>query len=193
MRTVFLPSPHRRNPRLKLIAPMDKVLAPPTPLNTFLLTLFAKAERSIRIQTPNVTAPPVLSNFPLSGTFIFCHVHFLAQHRLTKTFTLWNIHSLEHSLSRTFTLWNIHALEHSRSGTFTLWNIHAPEHSRSGTFTLWNIRENPLPKRPISRTHWSEETAACSSHRSSKTKSAMQLRSSSRPGDPFQNPKVMFA
>ena len=60
-RTVFLPSPHRRNPRLSPIAPMDKVLAPPTPLNTFLLTLFARAERSIRIQTPNVTAPPVLS------------------------------------------------------------------------------------------------------------------------------------
>jgi phosphatidylserine/phosphatidylglycerophosphate/cardiolipin synthase-like enzyme len=30
-------------------------------LNVFILTLFAKAERSIRIQTPNVTAPPVLS------------------------------------------------------------------------------------------------------------------------------------
>jgi phosphatidylserine/phosphatidylglycerophosphate/cardiolipin synthase-like enzyme len=60
-RTVFLPSPHRRNPRLNPIAPMGKVLAPPTPLNTFLLTLFARAERSIRIQTPNVTAPPVLS------------------------------------------------------------------------------------------------------------------------------------
>jgi phosphatidylserine/phosphatidylglycerophosphate/cardiolipin synthase-like enzyme len=59
--TVFLPSPHRRNPRLSPFSATEKVLAPPTPLNTFILTLFAKAERSIRIQTPNVTAPPVLS------------------------------------------------------------------------------------------------------------------------------------
>ncbi len=59
--TVFLPSPHRRNPRFRLFTSQEAVLAPPTPLNTFLLTLFAKAEKSIRIQTPNITAPPVLS------------------------------------------------------------------------------------------------------------------------------------
>lgn len=61
VQTVFLPSPHRRNPRFSLFAASDAVLAPPTPLNTFVLTLFAKAEKSIRIQTPNVTAPPVLA------------------------------------------------------------------------------------------------------------------------------------
>jgi phosphatidylserine/phosphatidylglycerophosphate/cardiolipin synthase-like enzyme len=59
--TVFLPSPHRRNPHLSPFASTNNILAPATPLNTFILTLFAKAERSIRIQTPNVTAPPVLS------------------------------------------------------------------------------------------------------------------------------------
>lgn len=59
--TVFLPSPHRRNPRINPLASTEKLLAPPTPLNTFILTLFANAERNIRIQTPNVTAPPVLS------------------------------------------------------------------------------------------------------------------------------------
>jgi phosphatidylserine/phosphatidylglycerophosphate/cardiolipin synthase-like enzyme len=59
--TTFLPSPHRRNPRLNPFAATEKLLAPPTPLNSFVLTLFARAERSIRIQTPNVTAPPVLS------------------------------------------------------------------------------------------------------------------------------------
>ncbi|KAF2824594.1 phospholipase D/nuclease [Ophiobolus disseminans] len=59
--TVFLPSPHRRNPRLSPFTPFEKVFAPPTPLNTFILSLFAKAERCVRIQTPNVTAPPVLS------------------------------------------------------------------------------------------------------------------------------------
>ncbi|CBY00609.1 hypothetical protein IAQ61_011521 [Plenodomus lingam] len=61
VQTVFLPSPHRRNPHFSFFASSDAVVAPPTPLNTFVLTLFAKAERSIRIQTPNVTAPPVLS------------------------------------------------------------------------------------------------------------------------------------
>lgn len=59
--TVFLPSPHRRNPRFSFVGAQDTLRAPPTPLNVFILTLFAKAERSIRIQTPNVTAPPVLS------------------------------------------------------------------------------------------------------------------------------------
>lgn len=59
--TVFLPSPHRRNPAFRPFAPADRVIPPPTPLNTFVLTLFAKAERSIHIQTPNVTSPPVLS------------------------------------------------------------------------------------------------------------------------------------
>jgi phosphatidylserine/phosphatidylglycerophosphate/cardiolipin synthase-like enzyme len=59
--TVFLPSPHRRNPRFSFFGSPDSIHAPPTPLNAFILTLFAKAEKSIRIQTPNVTAPPVLS------------------------------------------------------------------------------------------------------------------------------------
>ncbi|KAJ4361868.1 hypothetical protein N0V83_010809 [Neocucurbitaria cava] len=59
--TVFLPSPHRKNPHFRFFASPDGVLAHPTPLNTFLLTLFAKAEKSIRIQTPNITAPPILS------------------------------------------------------------------------------------------------------------------------------------
>jgi phosphatidylserine/phosphatidylglycerophosphate/cardiolipin synthase-like enzyme len=59
--TIFLPSPHRRNPRFNFFGAQGALLAPPTPLNVFILTLFAKAERSIRIQTPNVTAPPVLS------------------------------------------------------------------------------------------------------------------------------------
>ncbi|KAF2125687.1 phospholipase D/nuclease [Dothidotthia symphoricarpi CBS 119687] len=59
--TVFLPSPHRRNPRFQPFTSSEHIVAPPTPLNTFLLSLFAKAEKSIRIQTPNLTAPPVLS------------------------------------------------------------------------------------------------------------------------------------
>ncbi|KAH6633792.1 hypothetical protein C7974DRAFT_393482 [Boeremia exigua] len=56
--TFFLPSPHRRNPDFR---PVGTATAPITPLNAFILTLFAKAERSIRIQSPNLTAPPVLS------------------------------------------------------------------------------------------------------------------------------------
>ncbi|KAE8850000.1 hypothetical protein PTNB85_00416 [Pyrenophora teres f. teres] len=59
--TIFLPSPHRRNPQFYFFGSQGDVKAPPTPLNVFVLTLFDKAEKSIRIQTPNVTAPPVLS------------------------------------------------------------------------------------------------------------------------------------
>ncbi|KAJ4315273.1 hypothetical protein N0V94_006038 [Neodidymelliopsis sp. IMI 364377] len=54
----FLPSPHRRNPNFQ---PFTTAVVPTTPLNNFVLTIFSKAERSIRIQTPNLTAPPVLS------------------------------------------------------------------------------------------------------------------------------------
>lgn len=56
----FLPSPHNVNPRFTLPwQPCNK--PPPTPLNIYLLTLFARAEHSIRIQTPNLTSPPVIS------------------------------------------------------------------------------------------------------------------------------------
>ncbi|KAF2477126.1 phospholipase D/nuclease [Lindgomyces ingoldianus] len=59
--TVFLPSPHRRTPHVQPFATTDNVVAPPTPLNVFVLTLLSKAEKSIQIQTPNLTSPPILS------------------------------------------------------------------------------------------------------------------------------------
>lgn len=62
IQTVFLPSPHRRNPRFKPFSSPDSISAPPTPLNAFILTLLAKADKSIRIQSPNLTAPPVLTS-----------------------------------------------------------------------------------------------------------------------------------
>jgi phosphatidylserine/phosphatidylglycerophosphate/cardiolipin synthase-like enzyme len=58
---LLLPSPHHRNPAYQPFASTDLTHAPPTPLNVFLLTLFTHAKHSIRIQTPNLTAPPVLS------------------------------------------------------------------------------------------------------------------------------------
>ncbi|KAJ4374674.1 hypothetical protein N0V86_007547 [Didymella sp. IMI 355093] len=76
--TLFLPSPHRRNPNFR---PFGPVTAPATPLNTFLLTLFAKAERTIRIQTPNLTAPPVLSAL-LKALARGIDVHILTSERL---------------------------------------------------------------------------------------------------------------
>ncbi|EMD60602.1 hypothetical protein COCSADRAFT_150688 [Bipolaris sorokiniana ND90Pr] len=59
--TVFLPSPHHRNPTFSPLTSSSLLQAPPTPLNLFVLTLFSKAERKITIQTPNLTSPPVLS------------------------------------------------------------------------------------------------------------------------------------
>nr|POE64142.1 hypothetical protein CFP56_74632 [Quercus suber] len=57
---IFLPSPHHVNP--KFSAPWQECASPPpTPLNVYLLTLFAQASKSIHIQTPNLTSPPVLS------------------------------------------------------------------------------------------------------------------------------------
>ncbi|GIZ42714.1 hypothetical protein CKM354_000597300 [Cercospora kikuchii] len=58
----FLPSPHHRNPRFRFL-PWQKCANPPrTPLNVELLELFAGAERSIYVQSPNVTCPPVLKH-----------------------------------------------------------------------------------------------------------------------------------
>ncbi|KAG9577572.1 hypothetical protein KCU77_g12375, partial [Aureobasidium melanogenum] len=57
--TIFLPSPHHRNPDFTF--PWQEHSAPPpTPLNTFLLRSLLSAEREVYIQTPNLTAPPVL-------------------------------------------------------------------------------------------------------------------------------------
>ncbi|KAK4956935.1 hypothetical protein LTR28_005797 [Elasticomyces elasticus] len=60
--SIFLPSPHHRNPRFRPF-PWQPVLAPPhTPLNVFILKAIAAAEQSVYIQTPNLTAIPVLSS-----------------------------------------------------------------------------------------------------------------------------------
>jgi phosphatidylserine/phosphatidylglycerophosphate/cardiolipin synthase-like enzyme len=57
--SIFLPSPHHRNPRLGLS--LFWTPSPPqTPLNVYLLDLFANAQRNIYIQTPNLTSRPVL-------------------------------------------------------------------------------------------------------------------------------------
>lgn len=58
--TIFLPSPHHRNPDFRF--PWQEFSEPPpTPLNTFFLRSLASAEREIYIQTPNLTAAPVLT------------------------------------------------------------------------------------------------------------------------------------
>ena len=59
--TLFLPSSHHVNPRFRPF-PWQKTYppAPPTPLNTFLLTAFSSATSSIYIQTPNITCRPIL-------------------------------------------------------------------------------------------------------------------------------------
>jgi phosphatidylserine/phosphatidylglycerophosphate/cardiolipin synthase-like enzyme len=55
---VVLPSPHRR---WLLPIPFLDAPAPPTPLNEFLLARFRAARRSVFLQTPNLTAAPVLA------------------------------------------------------------------------------------------------------------------------------------
>jgi phosphatidylserine/phosphatidylglycerophosphate/cardiolipin synthase-like enzyme len=58
--TVFLPSPHHRNPDFRFPW-QDHSAPPPTPLNTFFLRSLLSAEREIYIQTPNLTAAHVLT------------------------------------------------------------------------------------------------------------------------------------
>lgn len=58
--TMFLPSPHHRNPRFKFFPFLAQSNPPMTPLNAALLTLFEKAQRNITIVTPNVTSWPAM-------------------------------------------------------------------------------------------------------------------------------------
>lgn len=57
----WLPSWHQRNPDFCLF-PWQTPTAPDTPLNRNLLRMFAASTHDIYIQTPNLTAPPVLSS-----------------------------------------------------------------------------------------------------------------------------------
>ena len=59
--SIFLPSPHHRNPNFSLLPWRPCPEPPPTPLNAFLLPAFSNARKDIYIQTPNLTSPPVLS------------------------------------------------------------------------------------------------------------------------------------
>ena len=56
--TLFLPSPHHRNPHFRppWLHPRPP---PPTPLNTFTLTLLATASHTIALHTPNLTCAAV--------------------------------------------------------------------------------------------------------------------------------------
>ncbi|POR31540.1 Uncharacterized protein TPAR_08215 [Tolypocladium paradoxum] len=58
--TIFLPSPHHRNPRFSFFPFLSQYNPPVTPLNAALLTLFANARREITILTPNLTSWPAL-------------------------------------------------------------------------------------------------------------------------------------
>lgn len=60
VQTLFLPSPHHRNPRISL--PWQAAApAPSTPLNIFLLQALESARSYIYIQTPNVTSQPAIN------------------------------------------------------------------------------------------------------------------------------------
>ncbi|EGR44759.1 uncharacterized protein TRIREDRAFT_82074, partial [Trichoderma reesei QM6a] len=58
--TIFLPSPHHRNPRFSFFPFFSQSNPPMTPLNAALLTLFANARHDINIVTPNLTSWPVM-------------------------------------------------------------------------------------------------------------------------------------
>ncbi|KAG9573388.1 hypothetical protein KCU86_g15940, partial [Aureobasidium melanogenum] len=78
--TIFLPSPHHRNPDFTF--PWQEHSAPPpTPLNTFLLRSLLSAEREVYIQTPNLTAPPVLKAI-LSTLQRGINIHIVTSERL---------------------------------------------------------------------------------------------------------------
>lgn len=78
---LFLPSPHHVNPRFRPLPWQSNPAAPSTPLNTFLLNLVSHASTSIYIQTPNVTAQPVLAAL-LDAVQRGVNVHIVTSERL---------------------------------------------------------------------------------------------------------------
>jgi phosphatidylserine/phosphatidylglycerophosphate/cardiolipin synthase-like enzyme len=79
--TIFLPSPHHVNPNLRPWPWIQAHPPPPTPLNLFILSLFSSASSTIFIQTPNLTAPPVLSAI-LAALRRGVQVHIVTSERL---------------------------------------------------------------------------------------------------------------
>ncbi|KAK6219275.1 hypothetical protein LQW54_002263 [Pestalotiopsis sp. IQ-011] len=59
--TVLLPSSHHQNPRLRPLPWLSHPIPPSTPLNAAVLRLFELAERSIYMQTPNLTSAAVMN------------------------------------------------------------------------------------------------------------------------------------
>jgi phosphatidylserine/phosphatidylglycerophosphate/cardiolipin synthase-like enzyme len=59
--SLFLPSPHRMNPNFRPWPWIQAHPPPPTPLNIFLISLLEACSSTIYMQTPNLTAPPVLT------------------------------------------------------------------------------------------------------------------------------------
>lgn len=78
--TLFLPSPHHRNPNYRLPW-QTHAPPPPTPLNTFILHAISTANSTLYIQTPNLTSPPVLSAL-LAALARGINIHILTSSRL---------------------------------------------------------------------------------------------------------------
>ncbi|KAI1171902.1 hypothetical protein F4777DRAFT_28294 [Nemania sp. FL0916] len=57
--TILLPSSHHRNPQFRPLPWQRQAHPPATPLNCAVLQLFAMAEKSIYVQTPNLTSAAV--------------------------------------------------------------------------------------------------------------------------------------
>lgn len=80
--TVLLPSPHHASLSLSIPWPfLTPPTCPPTPLNTLLLQLFATAEHSIHLITPNLTSPPVM-NALLTALKRGVDVHIITNRRM---------------------------------------------------------------------------------------------------------------
>lgn len=58
--TLFLPSPHHRNPSFRPLPFQSPPQPPPTPLNTFFLLAINSAKHKITLQTPNLTSQPAI-------------------------------------------------------------------------------------------------------------------------------------
>lgn len=77
---ILLPSPHHRFPNFRPF-PLSAPSAPPTPLNNYLLDILSTAAHSLKILTPNLTSPPLLSAL-LSALARGIHITIITNRRM---------------------------------------------------------------------------------------------------------------
>lgn len=127
--TILLPSPHRSYPNFRPIG-LSPPQVPPTPLNTFLLHIFATAKTSIFIQTPNITSYPLIEAL-FSALALGVNVHLITSSKLMILEQLVTAGTITE-----FEVWKLRRRYNSLLSTYTKASTYDPEYQPMKPGTL---------------------------------------------------------